>query len=318
MYYLTIFLTTALIVGGSTYYVKTIKDTVDETVVRQQELLDNQVAIYNATIKEMEAIVFFLGSQDGLLDQRIQALSNLSANADEKIKQKINEVITSIQDKHNKLAKVVRFGLEKPTYEYLKSVTTFHFRRVAGAERGFSATGAVVKITDDFTYIITNKHVIDGCPDEYVCEVVDEDENTYPVEIIKISESDYDLALVRIPGAIPGKQAIKGITDGTYQERVFMVGHNLGRPYLYSEGTISGYDEDLEHSLVVGMPTAPGNSGSAVFNQHGELVGLIWGVRLTPVLLNGEATPLAVMDFTHGLAVDGKVIKLFLSDLFNE
>jgi S1-C subfamily serine protease len=83
---------------------------------------------------------------------------------------------------------------------------------------------------------------------------------------------------------------------------------DLGRPYFYSEGTVSGFDPEEGDELVVGMPVGPGNSGSAVINQQGALVGLLYAGSII------DQEGIDEMDIAHGLCVPIKAIRLFLAD----
>lgn len=197
-------------------------------------------------------------------------------------------------------------SLAKPTYEYLKSVTVFIVKQdTSDKEKAWLGTGVIVKITKDATYILTNRHVCDG-ELGYQC-TVHEGKSSYRATAIKVSQTDFDMALLKVDTIIPKKQAINGIAVASVQEQVYMVGHNQGRPFIYAEGVVAGYDVENDKSLLVDISAAPGNSGSGIINKKGELVGLLWGGTVT-----GEP-PFMAPDFTHGLCVDGRVLKLFLA-----
>ncbi len=197
-------------------------------------------------------------------------------------------------------------SLAKPTYEFLKSVTVFIVKQnTSDKEKAWLGTGVIVKITNDATYILTNRHVCDG-ELGYQCTVY-EGKSTYRATAIKVSQTDFDMALLKVDTVIPKKQAVNGITVASIQEPVYMVGNNQGRPFIYAEGVVAGYDIENNKSLLVDISAAPGNSGSGIINKKGELVGLLWGGTVT-----GEP-PFMAPDFTHALCVDGRVLKLFLA-----
>lgn len=204
--------------------------------------------------------------------------------------------------------KDIKDSLSKPTYQYLKSITVFIVNREVGEEdKSWLGTGVIVKITDNATYILTNRHV---CNDDlgHQCTVHEKDA-VYTATVVKVSKSEFDMSLLKVDAVIPNKEAVKGIAVGSIQEPVYMVGHNQARPFVYAEGVIAGYDFQNNKSLLVDISAAPGNSGSGIINKKGELVGLLWGGTVT-----GEE-PYIAPDLTHALCVDARVLKLFLLDI---
>jgi len=175
--------------------------------------------------------------------------------------------------------------IETSSYEYLKSMTVrLEFRALF---YGWVGTGTIVKITDDYTYILTNKHVApissSGQQVELFGETLDVgllvvDDKTYVSEVIKISKY-FDLSLIKIVGKIPNKTKIKGIRNTNVQDKVYSVGMYRGLEDIYTEGTISGYYEHDENvgSVVANLPSAGGCSGSGVFDENGYLTAVLWG-----------------------------------------
>ncbi len=159
--------------------------------------------------------------------------------------------------------------IKKPSYEYLKSVTV---RIMQEAEQGtFVGTGSIIRITKDYTYILTNRHV--APLDSLKVYVVDENMNNIDAEVIS-NCSFADLSIIRVEGKIDNKRAIKKIGYINYSEKAYSVGMYLGYYYIYTEGTMAGYDES--NNFVMNVPGAGGCSGSGVFNNEGELVAVIF------------------------------------------
>jgi S1-C subfamily serine protease len=215
----------------------------------------------------------------------------------------------------NGLVKDVSYALQKPSYEYLKNITVRIIAKAVDADlqpagkKGWMGTGVIVAVDKDFTYILTNRHVVDkfgdGTHNYYVREDVD---TKYPLELLKVSENEkVDLALVRVKGHIDGKVAVIGFGEAKPQDPVYLVGQNLGRHNFYSEGTVSGYDEDSNDELVIGAPIGPGNSGSGIINKDGKLVGLLYAGSII------QEDEIEEMDIAHGLCVPIKAIRLFLA-----
>ena len=289
-------------------YVKSIKSELTNIKERQQELYDNDIAQYNATIKEMDSSIFVLFANEVKLKDTINKVIAIAKNGDNNLAKRLEAIATELNIRTVGLKREIETKTKRPSYEYMKSITTVNIAHALNAKEYFIGTGVIVKITKNFTYILTNRHVVEGCPKDYECIILTDDD-IYPVEVVKISVNDYDLALIRVEGTIPTKRAVRGIAEVTYQDKVFMVGNGTGGYYLYSEGTVAGYDENSDNILIVGMPSSPGNSGSAILNQNGELVGLLYAGQIV-----GES-PFYTLDLTHGLCVNSKVLKLFLADI---
>lgn len=263
---------------------------------QQHELYELQVGqyIYLMNHIELNKAVLELGQQ--FLEKSLSELREVAITNDEK-QLEVNKLI--YEELKNRTDKV--------PYEQLKDQTVVLFQKIPYTNMGYLGTGVVVKITEDFTYILTNKHVVDRC-DSNECITLDENYEK-EIEVIKESSFEYDLALVRVAGKLLGKKSISKISVPQIQERVYMVGHNLGRRYLYAEGYIAGYDEKLGRSLVVGIPAGPGNSGSGIINAKGELVGLLYGGKLI------NHFPYKTYDTAQALCVDGRILKVFLKDI---
>ena len=205
-----------------------------------------------------------------------------------------------------------------PTYEQLKS----HIVYITGIvpdkkyenymiERGKSwvGTGFVFKTSDKYTWIITNKHVAgifanrEGETTELY--IGDTEEERVKAKIVRFHPK-YDVALLVVYGKLEGKTQIKGLSTAKPQDKVYLVGHHLGRQYIYGEGVFAGYEEsgDLTYD-VIQVPVLFGNSGSAVFDQNGHVVSLVFAV-------NGIT--MFCVDGAHGLAAPGEILQEFLKN----
>lgn len=149
-----------------------------------------------------------------------------------------------------------------------------------------SGSGVVYEKTGNYTYIITNHHVIDGASkvqvvfsnNEYVdAEVVGSDE--YSDVAILRCQPDFDVTVIDI-----GDSSL--LDKG---ETVLAIGSPLGIEYsgTVTQGIVSGTERTVSVDLdndgvddwdmnVIQTDAAinPGNSGGALVNMQGELVGI--------------------------------------------
>jgi len=159
----------------------------------------------------------------------------------------------------------------KPTFEYLKSVTVRVLNIMdVKTGRGSIGTGTIVKVTDDYTYILTNRHV---APIGSTLIYVEKNAKKYKAEVLKNGFSR-DLSLIRINGRIPHTSVIKGLKEAKEQDKVYSVGMYMGMYNMYTEGTVSGWNDN--NSQVMNMPCLFGCSGSGIFNSDGELVAVLY------------------------------------------
>ena len=91
---------------------------------------------------------------------------------------------------------MVHDAIKKPSVSYLDNVTVFI--KCESEEGAWVGSGVVVKITEDYTYIVTNKHV---APMEEQGNIsVYNDENDYKkADVLKNSQHpEEDISLIRV------------------------------------------------------------------------------------------------------------------------
>ena len=288
-------------------------------IAASEQIVESQVAIYDALI-QAEAANLIIQEQlaKGIDTAKADAIKRndevmkVIYGVDKRSISRDQDIVNGV----NKVVDDVSYTLQKPSYDYLKNITVMliakavDFDKQPKGKRGWLGTGVIIGIDKDYTYILTNRHVATSEENngiKYNLYVKNGDDK-YPVTVLKVSKDDaIDLALVRINGRIDGKRAVIGFgTAPKSQDYVYLVGHNLGRPFFYAEGAVAGYDPDGD-DLVVDMPTGPGNSGSAVINKDGMLVGLLYAGSII------DQEGIMEMDTSHGLCVNIKAIRLFLA-----
>lgn len=143
-----------------------------------------------------------------------------------------------------------------------------------------SGLGSGVIISED-GYIVTNNHVIDGADK---LEVLLNDNSTYEAKIIGTDEAT-DLALIKIDA-----EKLTPITFGNSEdlkigEWVLAVGNPFGFNSTVTAGIVSakarsisqnsrGGKMGIESFIQTDAAVNPGNSGGALVNLKGELIGI--------------------------------------------
>lgn len=196
---------------------------------------------------------------------------------------------------------IAGYDLDEDTYKKYRAQKKLKKRKKEEIE-GWTGTGSIVKMTDDFTYILTNKHIIKDQDKPTIRIIVEGNFIPNRAEVIKVHPNpNIDLALIRVSGKIKGKHAVVGFNTIKPQEDVYLTGHHLGRPYIYGEGVVAGSDGIY---MLVQIPTLFGDSGSGVINKNGELVGVIFALSIT------EKDDHVIADVSHGVCVSiGDVLR---------
>lgn len=137
-----------------------------------------------------------------------------------------------------------------------------------------TATGSGVIISDD-GYIVTNNHVVDGA-DELTVTLNDNTE--YSARIIGADKTT-DLALIKIDGKSLPAITIANSDDIKIGEWVLAVGNPLGLNNTVTAGIVSAKARSLgangvESFIQTDAAINAGNSGGALVNTRGELVGI--------------------------------------------
>lgn len=146
---------------------------------------------------------------------------------------------------------------------------------------GVTATGSGIIIADGI--VVTNNHVIDGAKKVEIVQNSDGELKTYSVRVLCVDKTN-DLALLSIKDenyasiTPPSFKISQNVVDvGT---SVFTMGYPmanvLGEEIKVTDGIISsksGYEGDIV-TYQISAPIQPGNSGGALFDKNGNLVGI--------------------------------------------
>ena len=170
-------------------------------------------------------------------------------------------------------------------------------RQVQTPKRAAAGSGVIIS-TDG--YIVTNNHVVDGADELTVS--LNEGSKEFSARVIGADKTT-DLALIKIDGKnLPAIQ-IANSDDVKVGEWVLAVGNPLGLNNTVTAGIISAKARTLgangvESFIQTDAAINQGNSGGALVNTHGELVG-INAMLASPTGSNigyGFAIPTSIMN----------------------
>ncbi|MGB5981725.1 MAG: trypsin-like peptidase domain-containing protein [Nonlabens sp.] len=138
-------------------------------------------------------------------------------------------------------------------------------------------TGSGVVITED-GYIVTNNHVIDNAKE---IQVTLNNRKTYMAELVG-TEPSSDIALLKIDTEDPLPYVVFADSDQVkVGEWVLAVGNPFNLKSTVTAGIISAKGRDLDRSdrkmqsfIQTDAAVNPGNSGGALVNTNGELIGI--------------------------------------------
>jgi S1-C subfamily serine protease len=141
---------------------------------------------------------------------------------------------------------------------------------------GFGA-GILLEATSSGYLLVTARHVIDestfqsGSPRALVAMA----SGTWAGADVIARHKNLDLCLIWLPRETgsgefvqpvePKKQIIEG-------ENIFVIGHPQGLRFTLSTGIISRADND---AIQITAPVSPGNSGGPVYDERGNLLGVV-------------------------------------------
>ncbi|VXC23882.1 Serine protease [Flavobacterium sp. 9AF] len=136
-------------------------------------------------------------------------------------------------------------------------------------------TGSGVIISED-GYIVTNNHVIDNASE---LEVTLNDNRSYKAKLIG-TDSKMDIALIKIDADEKLPYIVFGDSENTkVGEWVLAVGNPYNLTSTVTAGIISAKARDLSNEglqsfIQTDAAVNPGNSGGALVNTRGELIGI--------------------------------------------
>ena len=140
---------------------------------------------------------------------------------------------------------------------------------------GAKSQGSGVSIDGAKGYFLTNWHVIKGIREGWVRV---QGAEWMPIVAIVAKDEHKDLALVKADlGGQTLHQARLGTVAGVKPgDPVVVIGNPLGEEFSVTDGIISQIRNQDGYKVVqTTAPISPGNSGGPLFNEQGEVVGIV-------------------------------------------
>ena len=140
-----------------------------------------------------------------------------------------------------------------------------------------ASSGSGFIISED-GYIVTNYHVINGASS---VKVTLYNGDTYDATVIG-GDSDYDVAVLKINAAGLTPVTLGNSADVNVGDSVLAIGNPLGElTFSMSGGYVSSCNRAINvdgtpfNMIQVTAAINPGNSGGPLFNEYGEVVGIV-------------------------------------------
>ncbi len=119
--------------------------------------------------------------------------------------------------------------------------------------------------------VLTNAHVVDG---ERTAKVMLHDGRSLEAEVVAVGEQCADLALLKIPSQTNLPTVPLGSSTAVRPgQNVYVIGNPRGLSASFKEGAVSRY-EPSDRDIQTTVPLDPGDSGSPLLNQAGQMIGL--------------------------------------------
>jgi hypothetical protein len=156
---------------------------------------------------------------------------------------------------------------EKLYPKVLPSVMTLEVKSQSGEK---FIGSAVLALADDV--VLTAWHVVADA--RSVCAVFADGQRVNVIGCIDY-DGGRDLALLKLEKRLPHRRAVLGRELPAVAARAYVIGSPKGYDFSITDGLISqirSVKGFLQYQLS--CPISPGNSGSPVFNQRGEVIGI--------------------------------------------
>ena len=135
------------------------------------------------------------------------------------------------------------------------------------------ASGVVIR-SDGI--VVTNYHVVNSEADTIMMAAMTRDGKMYAVREVLAANKKSDVAILKLEGA-EGLKAASIKVDEPVGNPVTVISHPNRRYFLLTHGYVSRYYFNKNRACFMNITAnyAKGSSGGPLFNNHGELIGLV-------------------------------------------
>lgn len=189
-----------------------------------------------------------------------------------------------------------------------------------------TGSGVIYKQDDQYAYVVTNNHVVEGAQQ---VEVILTNGDHVDAQVLG-TDALSDLAVLRISNEQVEKVATLGSSDNlSVGQTAIAIGNPLGTEFAGSvtKGIISGLDRSVDVDIngdrrpdwtteVIQTDAAinPGNSGGALINTNGEVIG-INSMKIAQAAVEGIGFAIPIDDakpIIEELETNGEVTRPFM------
>lgn len=161
-----------------------------------------------------------------------------------------------------------------------------------------SGAGVIVNASKVGCLILTSKHVIDAvsyCKDKNTIVKISLQDKQEAIAKVVGMHLTHDLSLLwvdRTEDRTEFQQSVRNYNTVEIGETVFVIGHPEGLEFSISNGLVA--QKRNEELIQISAPVSPGNSGGPVFDDHGNLIGIVQSTFDKEKLPNAENLNFAV------------------------
>ena len=203
-----------------------------------------------------------------------------------------------IEDVSDSVVNIRRFNIDRNTFSPNRGNL-----RVSGG------SGVIIS---DVGYIVTNYHVVADA-EELTVEL--RDGRTAIPQVVGYDEAT-DLAVLKINLDNLSYQIINSAMTSKVGDLVFAIGYPFGVGQVTTMGIVSSKGNqfrvaEYEDYIYADVSTFPGNSGGALINSNGDLIGII-SSRIDNSTMSFAISATLTMDVVEQIVENGRVIRGWL------